>query len=189
MALILTWDNTDLLLNTNVIAQRALQRMKIIGGSFLTTGFSPANDLATSITSVNFTGTANRIYEFKIQAICTSGGPTDNTNGIKEGITFGCITPDIEVLGTTSVSISIDTTGTDIEGANIKIKKQSDNSIVGTDDVPVALSSIDKTFTGLVANTDYYFEVVFYTTIEGSQYNMEGFCGGNVTNYQVTTAI
>lgn len=191
MALQLTWDNTSILANPNVIAQRALQRQKIIGGTFYTTGFFPANDLAVSIISTEFSSpVVNKIYEFKIQSICVAGGPTDNDNGIIEGMEFGCL--DFEVVEVISPADSysgkIDLSGTDIEGVLYTLKKQSDSSIV----VPEVDSPRDEddiagiTFESLEADTDYYIDAIMYATINGEI--VEFACGGNIAGYQFTTS-
>lgn len=188
-ALTLTWDNTNILANPNVVAVRALWRLKIIGGTFYTTGFSPANDLSPLLNTVDFTGfTVNKLYEFKVQSICSAGGPTDNTNGIEQGIVFGCILPVLESTNH-SVTVDIDVTGTEIAGADITLKKQSDNSeIETTGAIDAVANHVNFVFdSGVVANTGYYVEIMLYTLINDMKVFIDVACGGNVTGYQITT--
>lgn len=189
MGLQLAWDNTALLLSPNVIAVRAWQRQKVLGGTFYTTGFIPANDLAPSIVSTEFVAAVpNKVYEFKVESICESGGPTENDNGLQEGIVFECLDLDeIPVFDAdVAFSGSIDLTGTDIEGVIFTLKLQADDSIIeGPDDIPEAGGSSQIDYTGLEPDTAYYIEAVLYATVNGIQvaYN----CGGNISGFQFTT--
>lgn len=191
MSLQLAWDNTALLLSPNVIAVRAWQRQKVLGGTFYTTGFSPSNDLAPGLVSTEFVAAVpNKIYEFKVESICESGGPTENTNGLQEGIEFGCLDLDvIPVLdGDNSWSGNIDVSGTDIEGVIYTLKLQADDSVVdGPDDVPQLLGQCQIDYTGLTPNTAYYVEAQFYATVNGVVVTY--LCGGNVSGFQFTTEL
>jgi hypothetical protein len=189
MGLQLNWDNTALLANPNVLVVRALQRQKVIGGTFYTTGFIPANDLAPSLTSTEFTAyVVNKIYELKVQSICSSGGPTDNSNGIQEGIVFDCLPMVIDVPSDPSTEFDgyVDLGTTDIEGIKYTLKKQSDSSIVEPEtDSPAIDGASGISYTGLDPDTDYYIDGVFYATINGVEVLYP--CGGNVSGWQFTT--
>lgn len=188
----LNWNNSLVLANGNAINQRAYYRIKTVGGSFLTTGFTPTNDMATSIVSATHTGTGNKIYEFKIAAVCTAGGPTDNDNGIVEQIVFECITPTSLIATETTTTIVVNFTGTDITKVKWSIRKQGDNSLVQTATTIVS-GSTSHTFTGLTANTAYYVTIEYYTTINSTEvissnsHYLNAVCGGNVSGYQITT--
>lgn len=189
----LNWNNSLVLANVNAINQRAYYRIKTVGGSFLTTGFTPSNDMSTAVVSATLTGTANKIYEFKIAAVCTSGGPTYNDNGIVEQIVFQCITPTSLVATQTTATIVVNFSSTDITKAKWSIRKQGDNSLVQAVITTVS-GSTSHIFTGLTSNTAYYVTVEYYTTINGSEVisssssYLNSICGGNVSGYQITTS-
>ena len=165
----LTWNNAAILSNPNSIGQRALYRVKSVGGSFLSTGFTPANDLLTSVTSVlSPTLDENSVHEFKIQGLCTVNGPTDNDNGIKEIISFTCIVPTL-VNSITTASASINVANTDISKARFTLRKSSDNSILFG---PVIIARVGDSIesgnaTGLTASTNYYWQIELYSTVQG----------------------
>lgn len=161
----LTWTPV---ITGNVTAQRASYRQKSVGGVFLTTGFSPSNDLSTAATTTDHGSlTDNTIYEFKISNVCTTGGPTDNSNGVIEQIVFACISPSI---GQTTTTATASYTGlpTDITKVRFTLRKTSDNSLVsGPTTVTVVGAAASATATGLTASTAYYFQTEFFTTING----------------------
>lgn len=166
----LNWDNTDLLTEPNVIAQRALYRRKSTGGTFISAGFTPANDLPTSATTTTSPVLLNNvIYEFKIQTLCTVNGPTTNSNGVQEQIAFACITPEI-TSNDTSSTIVVNCAGLDITKIRFTLRKTSDDSIVYG---PVIKLPIDAgnvftdTASGLDSDTEYYWEYEFYSTVNG----------------------
>lgn len=191
--LYLSWDNALILAEPNVTAQRAYQRLRSVGGAYSTAGFDPANDFAPAVNTAEFTAAiVNRAYEIKVAAICTTGGPTDNSNGVIEQIAFGCVEPEFEATGTT-IDVQINIPDTDITKARLVLKKQSDNSVVSTVTVNKVADAIDHEFSGLTGNTGYYLEVEFYATVGGvevisSSVNYLGaVCGGNVSGYQINT--
>lgn len=164
---ILNWDNTAVLAEPNAIAQRALYRRKDVGGSFISSGFTPINDLPKSaITTTSPNLLNNVVYEFKIQAICTENGPTDNDNGIQEQIKFACITPNVSATDVAS-TITIDVTNLNITKARFTLRLASDNSLVAQSTVLAAGGFITKTQTGLTASTGYYWQVELYATVNG----------------------
>ena len=164
----LQWNNSAALANSNAISQRVSYRQKSVGGSFITTGFSPSNDLAVSVTTANTpTLSDNVVYEFIVQTICTTGGPTNNDNGIVEAIQFGCINPSISKTDTAS-TINLDVTGTNITKARFTLRKTSDNSVVsGPTVVLVSGNAASTTATGLTASTSYYWQIELYAIVGG----------------------
>ena len=66
----LNWFAAPVMVNPNATGQRALYIQKSIGGSFLTTGFIPSNDLPKPQESVTSPVLSNNIiWEFKIGPI------------------------------------------------------------------------------------------------------------------------
>lgn len=183
----LTWTPV---ITGNVTAQRASYRQKSVGGAFLTTGFSPSNDLSTAATTTDHGSlTDNTIYEFKISNICTTGGPTDNTNGIIEQIVFACIAPTLSQTTTTATAAY---TGlpSDITKVRFTLRKTSDNSLVsGPTTVTVVGGAASVTPTGLTPTTSYYFQTEFYTVINGVEVISSGAAYLNAVcgPYTVTT--
>lgn len=166
---VLNWFAAPVMVNPNSVSQRALYRQKSVGGSFISTGFTPTNDLPTttqSTTSPNL-GT-NIIWEFKVQAICTEGGPTDNNNGIVEGLKFECLTPNIATTTITTATIVLNISGLDITKASFTLHLTSDDSVVyGPVVVNPSGSAITTTATGLTPDTEYYWEYTLYSTVNG----------------------
>lgn len=168
----LIWDNTAVLANTNATAQRVSYRRKITAGSWITTGFSVANDLAKSVTTVD--GPAglldNNVYEHKVETICTLNGPTINDNGIREALGFACITPTI-TKNDVSASAVLDVTSTDLTKARFTLRKASDNTLISGPTVinRVANAISLPTVTGLVASTSYYFQIELYATVQAGE--------------------
>lgn len=164
----LDWFATAVMINANSTGQRALHRQKSIGGAFSSTGYTPSNDLTITQQTVNSPVLANNvIWEFKVQALCAVGGPTDNTNGLVEGLKFACIVP-IITFGAEESTVTINKTGLDITKAEFVVKLQSNDAIVFGPVVTVPVgNSISTTATGLTANTDYYWEYKLYSVVNG----------------------
>ncbi len=167
----LNWDNTAALANANAIGQRAIYRQKAVGGSFISTGFTPANDLPTSANTTNspvlFT---NKIYEFKVQVICTAGGPTDNENGIQEALKFECLDMSNmnSLSGVGTVTITVDCSGTDITKGRFKLIKNLDDSVIdGPDIIDRVGTTLTYTASGLIDEFTYHFELELYATVNG----------------------
>ena len=191
-----TWDNTAVSASSNVISQRLSWREKTVGGGFNTTSVTPSNDMSKTINAANFTAaTVNKVYEFKVEAICTEGGPTANLNGVIENIVFDCVIPEITVPSSTSLAFHIAIPSTDITKARVRLKLQSDNSLIDTQTITKVSNAIDYTFTGLTPATGYYFEVEFYAivnTVEVISSSIDyigASCGGNISGYIAETAI
>lgn len=168
----LQWDNTDILANPNNINQRASYRQASVGGAWITAGFTPANDLATSVTSVlSPVLTNNVVYQFIVQSVCTQNGPISNDNGIIEQIGFSCIEPGIEYTDETS-TILVNLASTDISKVRFVLRKSSDNSIAyGPITVNRVGNSAQAIATGLTADTSYYWQTTFYATVNGVEVN------------------
>lgn len=180
----LNWFSVLVMINPNAISQRALYRQKSVGGAFISTGFTPANDLPkTAQTTTSPSLADNVIWEFKVQSICTEGGPTDNDNGIREHLHFACIPPILTFTDTTA-TIVLNVTTTDITKAAFTLRQVSDDSVVYGPTISVrAGNSITGNATGLTPGTEYYWEIVLYTTINGVEIystlpsNIDGPCG------------
>lgn len=190
--LYLRWRD-DLVVTANTIGYRASKRIKTVGGAWITTGFSPINDLAPNVFETQATVTANKVYELKVEAICTTGGPTINNNGVQENIKFECITPDL-TSDSENVSVSINLAGTDITKARLTLRRQSDNFIVGGPTIVNNVAdAIAHTFTGLTPGISYYLTVEFYATVNAIEVisssidYLGGVCGGNASGYQIDT--
>lgn len=165
----LNWDNTAISGSGNVTGQTVSYRKKLVGGSFITTGFTPANNLAKTVNSATTPNTLsfNGIYEFQVVTLCTINGPTPNSNGIIEQISFACLTPTITFTDVTG-RIVLNITGLDISRARFTLKKTSDNSIItGPININPVGSTITADATGLTSNTGYYWEHELYTTVNG----------------------
>jgi len=187
----LDWSSTNVQANPNATAQRAAYRYKAVGGSFITTGFTPANDLAkTAITADSPSLDDNKVIEFEILTICTVSGPTTNDNGIQEAINFACITPALTNAETQS-QIVITLTGLDITKARLTLKKASDNSIVLAPTIVNKVSNaVTYTKTGLVGSTNYYWEIELYATVQGVEVKSSdaGYLGISCSPYAFTTS-
>lgn len=127
----LSWDNGNILTNENALSQRASYRPRTGDGPWITTGFDPTNDMEKEITEADSPDTLNDniVYQFKIEAICTTGGPTINDNGVREAINFVCITPTITHTYKYG-DIELDVSNTDITKATITLRKGSNNALI-----------------------------------------------------------
>lgn len=165
----LTWDNSAVETNPNAISQRALYRQRSLGGVFVATGFTPANDLPKSADTVDTPILLNnRVYEFKLQSLCTENGPTDNDNGVVERIGFSCIVPVLSKTPNTG-NITIDVSDTDITKARITLKRSSDNLIINQWTINNIAGLIQQMAAGLDSSTSYYWQVEFYATVAGQE--------------------
>lgn len=167
---ILGWDNTAILASPNALSVRASHRRKDVGGSYSTTGYTPANDMPkTEVSASSPNLLDNVVYEFKIETICNTGGPTINTNGIQEQINFACIDPTINTTDVAS-TISIDVTGLNITKATFTLRRTAGDSIAyGPVTVVASMNAITATATGLTPSTSYYWQVELIAVIEGSE--------------------
>lgn len=164
----LNWFNTAVIVNANVVGQRAAHRQKSVGGAYSSSGYTPANDLPTTASAVQTPVLANNVvWEFKVDAICTLGGPTINDNGIQEGLGFSCLVPSLSNTDTTA-TIVLNIGSVDIGSAAFTLHKVSDDSIVsGPITVNKLGTTISHTVTGLDPDTDYYWEFIEYATVGG----------------------
>jgi len=164
----LDWFAAPVMVNPNATGQRAVYRQKSVGGSFISTGFTPANDLsivAQTTTSPNLD--ANKIWEFKVQALCTSGGPTDNNNGIIEALKFACLLPTLSSTSFTA-TIQLNIASLDITKAVFSLHLVSDDTIVYGPVTATPLGTIIQTqATGIDDDTDYYWTFSLKSTVNG----------------------
>lgn len=186
----LIWDNSAVLASSNATGQRALYRYKTVGGAFISIGFTPTNDLAKSVSTVDSPVLDdNKVIQFETASLCTSGGPTPNDNGIQEVIEFAAITPVI-TKDDVSSTITLITTGLDITKAKFTLRKSSDNTIVGTPVVVNVVSSSAATIsTGLVYSTNYYWQVELYAIVNSVEVISSNFSyiGSAFSPYPFTT--
>lgn len=189
-----SWDNTTIANNSNVIYQRLSWREKSVGGAFNTTSIIPTNDLDKTVSSVDFVSASyNKVYEFILEVFCSLGGSTQNSNGIVEKISFGCILPQTVGILDTTASLNFNLSNTDITKIRLVLKLQSNNSIVSSATISRSGDTLSHTFTGLTPSTDYYFELEFYAVVNGvevissSPSFLGSVCGGNITNYTFST--
>jgi hypothetical protein len=188
----ISWDNSAV--NANVLAtgQRVSKRIKALIGAFDTLGFAPVNDMAKTVNSAVSTILPNRVYEYKVEAICSSGGPIINNNGPRDGIVFECIVPTF-ITTSTTIDVVVDLLNKDITKIRVRLKKQSDNSLIGTITANKVGNNATANFTGLVGGTAYYVEIELYALVNGVEVissaanYLNAVCGGNIAGYQVTT--
>lgn len=189
----LNWDNSLVLASINSTDQIAYYRQSG-SGSWLSTGFSPANALPTSAITTSISLAPNIVWEFKVSNVCGESGVTDNDNGTIQQIVFECITPTPYVLTSTTLGISINVVGLNITKILFKLRKQGDDSLVSTQLVTASqITTTHVTFTGLTENTAYYFEAIFYATVNGVEVSsadsryLNAVCGGNIVDWKFTT--
>lgn len=167
----LSWFNTAVIINPNATGQRVSHRRKSIGGAYSTTGYTPANDLPKTASAVQSPVLANnQVWEFKVEAICTEGGPTANDNGNQEGLKFSCLEPVITNITINSATVALNVNNTDITAATFVIHDASDDSTVfGPTTVARVGNSITLNVTGLTPETEYYVETILYAIVNGAQ--------------------
>lgn len=158
----LTWDNTAVVANSNATGQRVGYRQKSVGGIFNTTGFTPTNDLAkAAVTTDSPILLDNIVYEFRVQTICTQNGPTNNDNGVQEGLIFGCLGSNPNQTHE-QATILVSLVNTDITKARITLKRSADNSVVSG---PITISRINDAITqtvfDLIPDTNYYWQLEY----------------------------
>lgn len=186
----LVWVNTNIIANANVIDQVAQYRYRLVGGAFISSGFSPTNPLAKAATTTNSPVLDNnKVVQFQIQSDCTLSGPIYNDNGLQEAIEFAAITPSITPIAETTVTISINTTSTDIIKARFTLRKASDNSLVAISTISGA-GTLSASFSGLVSNTNYYFQVELYAVVNSVEVisSSPSYVGSPYSPYPFTTA-
>lgn len=168
----LNWFSTALIINPNAIGQTASYRQKSVGGSWLTTGFTPANNLSKTASTVTSPVLGNNIvWEFRVQALCTVGGPELNDNGVQEGLKFACLAP-IQSFTTTTAQIILNVIGLDITKAAFTLRRVSDGNIVSGPTIVLRVgNSITHNVLGLTPGTEYFWQTVLYATVNGAEVN------------------
>lgn len=166
----LNWFNTAVIINPNATGQRAAHRLKSLGGTFSSSGYTPANDLPKTASSVQSPVLDNnKVWEFKVDALCTIGGPTTNDNGLFEGLGFACLIPSLSNT-TDTATIVLNVPGLDINQATFILHLASDDSIVsGPTTVARVGTAISHTVTGISPDTEYYWEFIQYAIVNGTE--------------------
>lgn len=174
----LDWDNGNILTNENALSQRASYRPRDGDGPWLTDGFTPENDIAKEVNEADSPDTLNDniVYQFKIEAICTVGGPTINDNGVREAINFACITPDLTHTYN-HADITLDVSNTDITKATITLRKGSNNALIDVATVNRVSNSIYMESPSLVRNptveieasSSYYWQVELIANVNNEE--------------------
>jgi hypothetical protein len=186
----LTWFNTAVIINPNATGQRVSHRQKSVGGAFTTAGYTPANDLPKTASAAQSPAlTDNVVWEFKVEALCTVGGPTINDNGLQEGLKFACLVPTLS-WDTEEATISLNVANTDITQATFVLHLAADDSVVsGPTTVARTGTVITHTVTGLDPDTEYYWEFIEYAIVDGSQIasNDAGQLGASCESVNFTT--
>lgn len=171
------WDNSQVNASSNALNQRVSKRISPDSNNpgatptFSTAGFTPTNDMNKSVSHATTTGLANVLYEFKVEAICTTGGPTINNNGVRQEIVFECI-PVTLIVNTSapdsSLKASINTIGLDITKVRYILKDGITNAIISSQIINTnQIGLTTATFTGLTANHPYYASAEFYSIVNG----------------------
>lgn len=167
----LSWDNTEIVANTNTVSQIAYYREKIISGEFSTIGFIPSNPLdgATNLVISPDLPNANSIYEFKLEVTCAQNGPIMNENGLLEGIRFSCLAAPTITFGETTAQAMYDLSGggNSITKIRFVLRKDSDNSIIKDETVTPVAGIFTSSITGLDTGTAYYYQTEYFSELNG----------------------
>lgn len=166
---VMTWTPSTTAFTT---AQRAYYRKKTTGGSFLTSGFTPANDLTTLDTTASVAGlTNNEVYEFRVANLCITGGPNYNSNGIKEAIKFNCSSaPVISLITSTGSTATVSGLPSDITKVRFTLYDGSGTTIIqGPVDIATSAGSAVKVYTGLTTATNYIVAIQLIAVVNGTE--------------------
>lgn len=170
MSKILTWTPPN---DPNVIGQRARKRIK---GTTIwdATGFNPANSgsgnyMPVSTNSTIATVDDNKIYEFTIESVCTTGGPT--VSNTYEGINFAC-TGDTTAYSNSDNTVSysilnLNTNYPDI--TKVRVSLWNGGSQIGTNQELTTSNNIQGEFTSVSYGSGYTIQVEYATTINGTE--------------------
>lgn len=153
-------------INSNVIAQRAGYRGRIVGGAFITTGFVPANDLSTTANTASIAGLSdNIVYQFIVNNLCTVGGEVPSS--IYEQINFACISPVLSTAGA-SVTASVAGLPVDISKVSFTLYDSTGTTVIQG---PVVINTSGGTaqtqFLSLAYDTIYVVKTQLYATVNG----------------------
>lgn len=168
----------------NVTGQRAYKRQKSVGGSYITTGFLPANDLTNSANTTTAQSLLdNTVYEFQIANLCTVGGPVFNSNGVQEGITFACIAFTSTSNTNTAITVNYSGLPVDITKVEFTLFAADGTTIVqaATTNV-VSGNATTKTYSGLTASTAYQVGASLIAVVNGAEKK------ANICKTTITTA-
>lgn len=158
-----------------------------------TDDFTVANDMdAVQSTNTANSLADNTIYRFKVQSLCPTGGPLNNTNGILEAMVFACLEEGVSIDTTTSsITISIELPNptpvdggaiianySDINGIEFSLYDSSGTvllqgpSYVARSGNPYTSA---KTLTGLVTGFSYIVKYVMVATVNGGAVRSDGY--------------
>lgn len=170
----LNWDNTAVNASANATGQRASKRITAVGGAWLTTGFLPVNDLPKTANTTVATVTVNRVYQFKVEALCAMGGPTINSNGIKEGIVFECVGNTEGGPGENAGEVFFRHTGfdtaVDINKVKFELYDETNTTLIDTSpELDATAPPMEHTFTGLTPGDEFCVRVVYGAMVDGVQ--------------------
>lgn len=169
------------IITPNVLGQRGYYRQKSVGGTFLTDGFVPANDLPTSAITVARPGLLdNTVYQFQLANICEDGGPTFNDNGIQEFIDFVCSVPMTYDIEETSITVKFVGLPADINQVQIAFEGKPLETIV------VVGGNASHEYTGLTPNTEYTVTAKYGAIVNGAQlFDSVNTCSDTVTTAEI----
>lgn len=165
---ILKWFAAPVMVNPNATGQQASWKART-SGTWSTAGFTPANPLLKTTEQVQtLTLYENIVWQFKVEALCTEGGPTINDNGIQEAIEFICMVPNL-TFDKFDATINFNMVAfPDISTMIVTLKLAADDStVVGPITVPRAGNTFEYQATGLDAETEYYWEWTWQATVNG----------------------
>lgn len=153
------------IITPNVTGQRAYFRQKSVGGSYLTLGFTPSNDLSTGTNSTVRPGLLdNTIYEFQVANLCIDGGPTFNANGPVELIAFTCASGFSFTPQQNNIFVQLTGIPADINQVRFELTGQ----VPVTQNV-AAGGTITHNFAGLTEDTEYTLNVFYGALVNGVQ--------------------
>lgn len=178
----------------DAVSQLAKWRVKNVDIGWHIEFVTPANPLGPSIDEAvlytddnDFRIKENTIYQFQVDSFCTESTElpfNSNTNGIVEKISlldrfdenYGIGSQSITNITTTSAKLSLNFNGHPfLTKIRIRTKKVSDSTLVSDNTYDVlqyispSVTNGIQTFTvsGLTANTNYYWELEFYSVVNG----------------------
>jgi len=178
----LSWNNTSIQGNANVVSQEAGYQSKLVPG-WITTGFT---NYANPIPVAQHTSTSpdlndNIIYQFRVNSLCSTGGPMPNIGGVVEAIHFACIVASTVMSGI-SATCTINLANTSITKVRFSLKEMLGSTPSPSDPVKlsptvVARDTTANTATVTVNNLEYtkkyYWETELYSTIRNNSVDTE----------------
>jgi hypothetical protein len=179
----LAWNNSDVTAAAGVTAVRLSKRIKAIGGVWDTSGFTPSNDIDKTLAAAVSAVTNNRVYEYKLESVCSGGDLVPNLNGVIEQIFFACVNPSIAKTHN-SAYVTVALGSTDITKIRVTLKKESDDTTVQTITTFKIGSNAIAHFSSLTPSTAYYVQIELFANVGGVEVvssgtgYIEAVCGG-----------